>query len=200
MKKESRDKEISRKSLETFTGDLAKETSSPGGGSAAAVSGASGTALLLMVTRFSDVPGDIFPEDRENKLEKSRKHFLDLATRDRKAYRAYRDVLEENESGDHLREHRRAITLIPLQIAETTAEVTRTFDHIYSHIKNTFRTDRDAGLRSLANAARTAIDLTRCNLAELEHREDVEKIQERLEQAIEDGYDQLLERMPEPLQ
>ena len=86
-------------SIQTFLDSLAAKTSTPGGGTAAAITGAQGSALISMVCQFSTNFEGATRMDR--RAQQARASFLDLAQSDIEAFdtvmAAYR--LPKNKSG-----------------------------------------------------------------------------------------------------
>ena len=73
-------------SLAEFTSRLAARTPTPGGGSAAAASGAMGAALGEMVTAYSAGKDDVTLDPTRERFAKARTRFLALVEQDAKAY------------------------------------------------------------------------------------------------------------------
>ncbi len=127
---------LTEKSVTIFLDELASSTPAPGGGSAAALSGALGAALVSMVCnltlgkkKYADVQEDI-----ESLLEKSealRKELTDLLEEDVKAYTAYSKAAKmprqtEEQKAERSKARQEALkgaTDVPLRIAEAAVKV-----------------------------------------------------------------------------
>lgn len=127
---------LSDKTLRTFLDELASSAPAPGGGSAAAVSGALGAALVSMVCnltlgkkKYEDVQTDI-AEILEHS-EELRHRLLDLMEDDVKAYThvsaAYKmprgTETEKQTRAEAIESALKEATLVPLRVAEACVEV-----------------------------------------------------------------------------
>jgi formiminotetrahydrofolate cyclodeaminase len=148
-----------------FTSRLAAEEPTPGGGSAAALSGALGAALVCMVCRYT-TGRERYREVEADALElleraEDLRSALERATEDDiEAYRGYataqqlpKETAAEQEARTAaLQSALRASTVVPLEVAEHAAEVVR-LAHRAASIGNRYLIS-DAGVAaSLALAA-----------------------------------------------
>jgi len=127
---------LTEKPVTTFLDELASSAPAPGGGSAAALSGALSAALVSMVCnltlgkkKYADVQEDI-----ESLLEKSealRKELTDLLEEDVKAYTAYSKAAKMPRQTEEQKAERatamqaalKGATDVPLRIAEAAVKV-----------------------------------------------------------------------------
>lgn len=102
------------KSLEKYLDDLAARTPAPGGGSAAAVSGALGCALLSMVANFTVGKEKYKKYEKEIKgillkCESYRKRFLELVDLDVKTYSAYANAKDKKSKSRAKKESQKVV-------------------------------------------------------------------------------------------
>lgn len=102
------------KPLKKYIDDLAARTPAPGGGSAAAVSGALGCALLSMVANFTVGKEKYKKYEKEIKgillkCESYRKRFLELVDLDVKTYSAYANAKDKKSKSRAKKESQRIV-------------------------------------------------------------------------------------------
>lgn len=127
---------LTEKPVTAFLDELASSAPAPGGGSAAALSGALGAALVSMVCnltlgkkKYADVQEDI--EALLEKSEALRKELTDLLEEDVKAYTAYSQAAKmprqtEEQKAERSKAMQAALkgaTDVPLRIAEAAVKV-----------------------------------------------------------------------------
>ena len=127
---------LTEKPVTIFLDELASSTPAPGGGSAAALSGALGAALVSMVCnltlgkkKYADVQEDI--EALLERSEALRKELTDLLEEDVKAYTAYSQAAKmprqtEEQKAERSKAMQSALkgaTDVPLRIAEAAVKV-----------------------------------------------------------------------------
>ena len=127
---------LTEKPVTTFLDELASSAPAPGGGSAAALSGALGAALVSMVCnltlgkkKYADVQEDI--EALLEKSEALRKELTDLLEEDVKAYTAYSKAAKMPRQTEEQKAERatamqaalKGATDVPLRIAEAAVKV-----------------------------------------------------------------------------
>ena len=127
---------LTEKPVTIFLDELASSAPAPGGGSAAALSGALGAALVSMVCnltlgkkKYADVQEDI--EALLEKSEALRKELTDLLEEDVKAYTAYSKAAKmprqtEEQKAERSKAMQAALkgaTDVPLRIAEAAVKV-----------------------------------------------------------------------------
>ncbi len=123
------------RTLTDFLDELAASSAAPGGGSAAALSGAVGVALTSMVCRltigkpkYADAQQEM--EDTLRRAEELRTSFTQLIERDTEAFnsvmRAYglpKETEEEKQKrSEAIQEAVREATLVPLKVMELSQE------------------------------------------------------------------------------
>ena len=127
---------LTEKPVTIFLDELASSAPAPGGGSAAALSGALGAALVSMVCNltlgkkaYADVQDDI--EDLLAQSEALRKELTDLLEEDVKAYTAYSKAAKMPRQTEEQKAERatamqaalKGATDVPLRIAEAAVKV-----------------------------------------------------------------------------
>src|SRR5579864_2990735 len=109
--------------MDDFLDELAARTPTPGGGGAAAVTGAMAAGLVAMAARFSvtQLPGAL---DLAEQADELRYQVTQLVDMDARAYAAVLDARRRSgeRSGD-LREALRGAAAVPLEIAAIGARV-----------------------------------------------------------------------------
>ncbi|GER82897.1 methenyltetrahydrofolate cyclohydrolase [Thermogemmatispora aurantia] len=184
-------------SLREYLNDLSSSQPTPGGGSAAALSGAMGAALASMVTRltigksgYADVQDEI--EDILQKTEELRERFQQLIQEDSDAYerlamsfRLPKGNAEENEARSRVIQVRlHEAALVPLEVAERAAELMRFCVRLAQIGNKNVRSDIAAGAALVVSAAQGAAWMVRVNLRSLRNQQLVEQLQGRLETAL----------------
>ncbi len=156
-------------SLRAFSDALAVRTPTPGGGSAAALTGALGVSLGLMVLRYSAPSGALPPEGLadEQALEGLRQTLLTGVDEDPRAYELVRARRPRGKGSpgtpDEQRGYREALleaAKVPLGIARTCREGQQTLQRVAPRVKPVMASDLttarallQAGLQgALANA------------------------------------------------
>ncbi|MBX5450132.1 cyclodeaminase/cyclohydrolase family protein [Thermogemmatispora sp.] len=185
-------------SLREYLNDLSSSQPTPGGGSAAALSGAMGAALASMVTRltigksgYADVQDEI--EDILQKTEELRERFQQLIQEDIDAYerlamsfRLPKGSAEENEARSRVIQIRlQEAALVPLEVVERAAELMRFCVRLAQIGNKNVRSDIAAGAALVTSAAQGAAWMVRVNLRSLKNQQTVEQLQRRLEEALQ---------------
>ncbi len=137
-------------SVENFLSALAARSATPGGGSAAALSGAMGCALAEMVLRYTSPAGQLAPEvsSKVGELSGVRAKLalgIDEDARSYDAVRAARSAMKSSPQDPAARERyldalRRA-ALVPLETAELCGTATAVLSEMRSRIKPIFLSD-----------------------------------------------------------
>ena len=160
-------------SLDDFLDGLAARTPAPGGGGAAAVTGAMAAGLVAMAARFSvaRLPGAL---DLAEQADELRRRVAGLAAADAVAYTAVLDARRrsgersgersEERSGE-LREALRGAVAVPLEIAEIGARVAALALHMAAAGNPNLRGDAVTGAVLAAASARSAACLVDINVA-----------------------------------
>jgi formiminotetrahydrofolate cyclodeaminase len=184
--------------LRKYLDDLASAQPTPGGGSAAALSGAMGAALASMVSRltlgkadYADVQAEI--ETLVQKAEQLRTRFQQLVQEDIDAYgklsasfKLPRATAEEKVARTKaIQERLTEAALVPLAMAESAAELVQYCLRI-AQIGNA------RVLSDIATAARLAVSagdgaswMVRVNVNSMKDQELVSTLNGRLEQALQ---------------
>ena len=149
---------MSSPSLDAFLEQLAARTPAPGGGGAAAVTGAMAAGLVAMAARFSEkrLPG---ADDLADQADELRRRAADLADADARAYAA---VLEAGPG--QRREALLGAALVPLEIAEIGAEVAQLAVRVAESGNPNLRGDAVTGAVLAAASARSAACLVDINV------------------------------------
>jgi formiminotetrahydrofolate cyclodeaminase len=184
-------------SLREYLNDLSSSQPTPGGGSAAALSGAMGAALASMVTRltigksgYTDVQDEI--EEILQRTEELRERFQQLMQEDIDAYerlamsfRLPKGSAEENEARTRVIQVRlQEAALVPLEVAERAAELIGFCVRLAQIGNKNVRSDIAAGAALVLSAAQGAAWMVRVNLRSLKNRAVAGQLQTRLEAAL----------------
>ncbi len=147
---------------------LAAREPAPGGGAAAAVTGALAAALVAMAARFSDAR---LPAAAEvaGQADELRARLAGLADRDAAAFRAVLDAygLPRDDGGERRQRITAALhaaALVPLGIAESAARVAELAAGVAAEGNPNLRGDTIAGARLAEAAARSAAALVDINV------------------------------------
>jgi formiminotetrahydrofolate cyclodeaminase len=146
--------------LDDFLDGLAARTPTPGGGGAAAVTGAMAAGLVAMAARFSvaRLPGALELAEQADEL---RCRAADLAEADAVAYTA---VLDARRRGGDLRTALGGAAVVPLEIAEIGARVAQMAARVASAGNPNLRGDAVTGAVLAAASARSAACLVDINV------------------------------------
>ena len=146
-------------SLDWFLDQLAARTPTPGGGGAAAVTGAMAAGLVAMAARFSAsrLPGAGELAERADEL---RRRAAGLADLDARAYQAVLDAARD----DSRREALRGAAVVPLEIAEIGARVAGMALRVAEEGNPNLRGDAVTGALLAAASARSAACLVAINV------------------------------------
>ena len=151
-----------------FLDQLAARTPAPGGGGAAAVTGAMAAGLVAMAARFSaaQLPG---ASDLADQADKLRLMAAQLADMDARAYTTVLDVLRRHGDADQgsktqRREALLAAATVPLEIAEIGARVAALAVRVAEAGNPNLRGDAVTGAVLAAASARSAAGLVDINV------------------------------------
>lgn len=195
--------------IQTFLDELASKTSTPGGGGAAAVSGAMGAALISMVANFTigkkgceDVEDDC--KEILDKSEQLRSDLTDAINDDvtvfnrvMASYRMPKDTDEEKAArSTEIQAALKEATDIPLQCAKLCREVVNLSQPIADKGNNNVISD--AGVAVLAGYAglRSAALNVYINIGGIKDKEFADDRRQQLETLL-DGMDTLKEEIYE---
>jgi methenyltetrahydrofolate cyclohydrolase len=151
-----------------FLDQLAARTPTPGGGGAAAVTGALAAGLVAMAARFSEKR---LPEagDLADQADELRRRAADLVDLDARAYQAVLEALRlPREAGQRRETERRQALLgaamVPLEIAEIGARVAQLAVQVAEAGNPNLRGDAVTGALLAAASARSAACLVDINV------------------------------------
>ncbi|MBE3561368.1 MAG: cyclodeaminase/cyclohydrolase family protein [Ktedonobacteraceae bacterium] len=199
--------------LRKYLNDLASASPAPGGGSAAALSGALGAALACMVARltqgkakYADVQPEI--EDLLQKTEQLRERFQQLIQEDIEAYgrlsaafKLPRETEEQRAERTRIVQERlKEAALVPLEVVERAAELMDYCQRIAQIGNVNVLSDIAVAAMMATGAATGASWMVRTNLQALKDQELVLSLSERLDMAmgeIEAGRQQVISRVGE---
>jgi formiminotetrahydrofolate cyclodeaminase len=186
------------KPLRNYLDDLASAQPTPGGGSAAALSGAMGAALACMVSRLTLGKADYADVQEEistllQQAEQLRERFQQLMQQDIAAYgtlsasfKLPRTTAEEKAARTKaVQESLKEAALVPLAMAESAAELVNYCLRI-AQIGNARVLSDIATASALAvSAGNGAAWMVRVNVTSMKDQELVGQLNHRLEQALQ---------------
>lgn len=187
------------KTLQTYLDDLASSRSTPGGGSAAAVSGAMAAALACMVCRltlgrekYANVQQEIVSLLEE--AEEQRQHFQQLMTDDIAAYEQLSLSLKLPRETDEQRQERidaiqRGLiqaAQVPLEVTERAVAIAKVCERVAEIGNVNVLSDIAAASMLAASAGTAAAWMVRVNLKSLKDIEQLALLSERLSKALEE--------------
>jgi methenyltetrahydrofolate cyclohydrolase len=146
-----------------FLDQLAARTPTPGGGGAAAVTGAMSAGLVGMAARFS---ARQLPEagDLAGQADELRRRAADLADLDAQAYTAVLEALRLPREAGQRREALLGAAVVPLEIAELGARVAQLAVRVAEAGNPNLRGDAVTGAVLAAASARSAACLVDINV------------------------------------
>jgi len=146
-----------------FLDQLAARTPAPGGGGAAAVTGAMAAGLVAMAARFS---ARQLPEagDLADQADKLRLMAAQLADMDARAYTAVLEVFRRRGDADQRREALLAAAIVPLEIAAIGVRVAALAARVAEGGNPNLRGDAVTGALLAAASARSAASLVDINV------------------------------------
>ena len=198
---------IKDKSIQAFLDELASKASTPGGGSAAAIIGAMGAALISMVANFTvgkkgyeDVDAEARnildkSEELRNQLTGMIKADVDVFNRVMAAYGMPKDTDEQKTARSaEIQAALKEATDVPLACARAAAEVIKLSEPIAG--KGNKNVISDAGVAVLAGQAalRSAALNVYINIGGIKDENFVGDRQKQLEDIL-DGMDELTEKV-----
>jgi methenyltetrahydrofolate cyclohydrolase len=184
--------------LQHYLDDLASSKSTPGGGSASALSGAMGAALASMVARLTQGKAGYANVQQEidrllQQTENLRLRFQQLMQEDIEAYNRLSESFKLPRSTDEERETRSATiqarlvdaALVPLEITERAAELVLCCRRIAEIGNVQVLSDIGAGVMLASSAGTGAGWIVRTNLRAMKNLELIEALNDRLSEALE---------------
>ena len=184
--------------LQHYLDDLASAKATPGGGSAAALSGAMGAGLASMVARltrgkaeYAEVQEEI--EELLQKTENLRTRFQQLVQEDIEAYgrlsasfKMPRDTNEERAARTSAIQARLLeAALVPLEITERSAELVECCQRLAEIGNANVLSDIGTGAMLASSAGAGAAWMVRTNLRAMKNLELVNVLSDRLSTALE---------------
>lgn len=185
--------------LQTYMDDLASSNSTPGGGSAAAVSGAMSAALACMVCRltlgkkkYADVEGEI--ATLLEQAEEHRRRFQQLMAEDIAAYgklsacfKMPRETDEQSQArAEAIQKGLVEAALVPLEMSERAVDVAKICERVAEIGNANVISDIAASAMFAASAGTAAAWMVRINLASLKDEGTVALLSARLSKALDE--------------
>jgi glutamate formiminotransferase/formiminotetrahydrofolate cyclodeaminase len=174
------DESLLSRSVSDFTNEVSRKTPVPGGGSVAALAGALGAALALMVTHLSIDKSD--DESKNERLaamtiraEQLKDALLAAVDADTQAFAAYlaarrlpKSTPEEKAlREEHIQAGLREAALVPLHTAELSLEAMRFAQEALLHGKPSAMTDAAVGMQMAFIGVQGGLWNTRINLKDI---------------------------------
>jgi methenyltetrahydrofolate cyclohydrolase len=182
--------------LERFLDDLSSSQPTPGGGSSAALSGAMGAALASMVCRLTMGKKAYISKQQEikellRKTEDLRYRFQQLMQEDIETYGRLSAVFklpqgtieERTARADAVQKQLVLAALVPLQVAESAAELIQCCQRIAEIGSNALLSDVATGALLASCAGEGAAYMVRINLRPMKDEKLVVEFQDRLNTA-----------------
>jgi formiminotetrahydrofolate cyclodeaminase len=186
------------KPLQTYLDELASSQPTPGGGSAAALSGAMGAGLASMVARLTLGKADYVTVQQEieaisQQTERLRARFQQLMQEDIEAYgrlsatfKLPRTTPEEKTARtEAIQKQLAAAALVPLEVAEYAAELVRYCLRIAEIGNANVLSDVAAGAALASSAGTGASWMVRTNLRAMKDLELMNALSNRLSTALD---------------
>jgi methenyltetrahydrofolate cyclohydrolase len=188
-------------SLESFLDRLASDRPAPGGGAAAALTGAAAASLVAMVCRVAarHAPSETIIVSTIERTDALRVRLLKLITDDVEAYQALLEArrVSRDQRGPHEQAALQRATAVPIEIARAAAGVLELCASVVDVVRLTTVGDL-AVAAALAGAVIEASALTaRINLRDVTDRQFIETATQELDavQHIADGRDEITRRV-----
>ncbi|MBI3251778.1 MAG: cyclodeaminase/cyclohydrolase family protein [Candidatus Omnitrophica bacterium] len=174
--------------LENFLKELASSKPSPGGGSAAALTAATGTALLEMAARINlkrrAAPGAF---SRIGALSRLRKKAVRLISRDAAAFKKVAGRLKGNKNDPRYQRALLAAAKTPLEICELTLQAAETGVHEIPRTSAWLLSDLMEGgvlLEAAFAGGRMNVEINLRSLADVGIRKAIQKKIDQLEKRM----------------
>ena len=185
--------------LQTYLDDLASSKSTPGGGSAAAVSGAMAAALACMVCQLTlgkEKYADVQEEMTVllSQAEEQRQRFQELMTADIAAYTKLSACFKMPRETEDQRQMRAdalqlcltEAALVPLEMSERAVVVARICERVAEIGNANVLSDIAAAAMLAASAGTSAAWMVRANLKSLKDVEVIGTLSERLSGSLDE--------------
>jgi formiminotetrahydrofolate cyclodeaminase len=185
--------------IQSYLDDLASASPTPGGGSAAALSGAMGAALASMVARltlgkasYSDVQPEV--EDLLRRTEKLRGRFLELMQEDIDAYGGLSASFKlPRNTPDEVDARAKAVqkklfeaALVPLEMTECAFQLAQHCRRLAEIGNTSVLSDIATGATLASSAGAGAAWIVRTNLRAMKDLELVNRLSDRLISALDE--------------
>lgn len=176
---------------------LASSSPTPGGGSAAATTGAIATGLLEMVASISLNKADDEATEILNELvpifQRSREVLIELGGEDEKAYGGYRDALAlPKGSGQEKATRREALqeailnaTAVPLETAELALELIQLVPALTKVSSHHMEADVTVGMALLGACINGSVAMVNANLPSIKDESAREEVSARVERLLQ---------------
>jgi glutamate formiminotransferase/formiminotetrahydrofolate cyclodeaminase len=174
------DQSLLSRSLVEFTDEVSQKTPVPGGGSVAALAGALGAALALMVTNLTIAKSDDGTKIErlsaiKGRAEQLKESLLTAVDEDTQAFAAYlearrlpRSTPEEKALRDkRIQAGLREAALVPLRTAELSLEAMRFAQEAFLHGNPNSMTDAAVGMQMAFAGVQGGVWNTRINLKDI---------------------------------
>lgn len=185
--------------LQTYLENLASSNSTPGGGSAAALSGAMAAALACMVCRLTLGKEKYAAVESEitallQQAEERRQRFQELIAEDIAAYgtlsacfKMARDTQEQKQMRTAaIQKSLVEAALVPLEMSERAVEVAKICERVAEIGNVNVLSDIATAAMLAASAGTGAAWMVRVNLASLKDEREIERIGGRLSVALDE--------------
>jgi methenyltetrahydrofolate cyclohydrolase len=185
--------------LETYLNDLASSNSTPGGGAAAAVSGAMAAALACMVCRltlgkekYADVQTEI--STLLQQAEEHRQRFQELMAEDISAYETLSACFKMARETEEQQQRRAtaiqkslvAAALVPLEMSERALAIARICERVAEIGNTNVLSDIAAAAMFAASAATGAAWMVRVNLQGIKDVQQAAGLSKRLSKVLDE--------------
>jgi len=163
-------------SVEDFVQALSTKEPTPGGGSAAASTGAMGVGLLLMVSRFLDETPAL--RNHINELESLKKQLVRLIDEDARSFNGYMDAIRLPKSNDEEKAYRsqkmqealQYAASIPLKTIQACAKCIPILEILEKDVKKNMISDLGSAASLLESAIHCAFLNVLINTASLKDK------------------------------
>ncbi len=176
---------FSELSISEFISRLASDSPTPGGGSASAISGAMGAALLSMVSGIAlkGSSESVEIEEKMNRCYRISQEFIVLSDEDTKAFNEVLEAYRLSKATEEERERRKqaiqislkSATLVPLTVMRKVNEVSFCLEEIYKFSIESTKSDFLCALILLESAIKGAFYNVQINLKSVKDSEFVSK-------------------------
>jgi len=175
-------------SVEDFVQALSSKEPTPGGGSAAASTGAMGVGLLLMTAKFLEESPTVLSFIAD--LEVQKKHLIHLIDEDAKSFNGYMDAIHLPKTNDEekafrsrkMQEALQYAATIPYQTILACAKCIPIMEYLEKEVKKNMISDLGSGAAMLESAIHCAFLNVLINVSSFK---DKQKAEELLQETIQ---------------